>query len=279
MKPFSPSLCARRPAPDSAFTMIEIAMALAIIGFAMVAIIGVLPMGMDVQKNNRRETIVNQDANYLIEAIRNGARGLDDLTNYVIAITNDWKDYNVNNQLTGNAGNWWWTPTNSWLNSDFTLTNGDRIIGLLSEPKYIRLNGAGDYRSNYVTGYFRALSGAAFEKAPQDNQTVKDAAFSYRVVSDIVPYGAVRNTYYDSNSVQWNASMSANEIAARSNYSRVVDTLNHNLYDVRLLFRWPLLPGGKIGNGRQAYRLMVSGSMTNIPGAPTWFFLPQGFAQ
>src|SRR5438045_6761279 len=68
------------------FTMIEIALCLAIIGFALVAIIGILPAGMQVQKDNREDTIVNQDATYWMEAIRNGSVGLDDLTNYVDAI-------------------------------------------------------------------------------------------------------------------------------------------------------------------------------------------------
>ena len=60
--------------------MIEIAISLAIIGIALVAIIGVLPLGVNVQKDNREETIINQDATVLVEAIRNGARGADDLT-------------------------------------------------------------------------------------------------------------------------------------------------------------------------------------------------------
>ena len=38
--------------------MIEIALCLAIIGFALVAIIGILPAGMQVQKDNREDTIV-----------------------------------------------------------------------------------------------------------------------------------------------------------------------------------------------------------------------------
>src|SRR5438132_7162660 len=72
----------------SAFTMIEIAISLAVIGFALVAIIGILPTGMQVQKDNRQETIINQDATVILNAIKNGERGLDDLTNYVFAITN-----------------------------------------------------------------------------------------------------------------------------------------------------------------------------------------------
>ena len=68
---------------DSAFTMIEIAIALAVIAFALVAILQILPMGMEVQRDNRQETIVNQDGAYLIEAIRHGAQGIDDLADYV----------------------------------------------------------------------------------------------------------------------------------------------------------------------------------------------------
>src|SRR5581483_9765529 len=73
---------------EFAFTMIEIALCLAIIGFALVAIIGVLPTGMDVQKNNREETVIDQDATLWMDAIRNGAQAYDDLTNYIVAITN-----------------------------------------------------------------------------------------------------------------------------------------------------------------------------------------------
>ena len=73
--------------------MVEIAIALAVIGFALVAIIGVLPSGLEVQKDNREETNINQDAVYFMDAIRSGARGADDLTNYVVAITNFWATY------------------------------------------------------------------------------------------------------------------------------------------------------------------------------------------
>src|SRR3954447_15585413 len=76
-----------RGAPESGFTMIEIALSLGIVAFALIAIIGVLPSGMKVQRENREETIINQDGAYLLEAIRSGSRGVDDLTNYVESIT------------------------------------------------------------------------------------------------------------------------------------------------------------------------------------------------
>src|SRR5689334_7452834 len=64
----------------SGFTMVEIAISLAIIGIALVSIIGVLPIGLNTQRDNREETLINQDATVLLGAIRSGARGLDDLT-------------------------------------------------------------------------------------------------------------------------------------------------------------------------------------------------------
>src|SRR6266850_1734300 len=82
-----------------AFTMIEIAICLAVIGFALAAIIGVLPLGMNVQRENREGTVINQDATIFLEAISKGARGMDDLTNYVFAVTNNWVLFNANGSV------------------------------------------------------------------------------------------------------------------------------------------------------------------------------------
>jgi type II secretory pathway pseudopilin PulG len=74
---------------EAAFTMVEIAIALAVIAFALIAIIGILPTGLQVQRDNREETLVNQDARLLLEAIKTGGRDItSDLGRYVVA-TND----------------------------------------------------------------------------------------------------------------------------------------------------------------------------------------------
>lgn len=65
------------------FTMVEIAMAVAVIAFALVAIVGLLPLGMETQRDNREETIVNHDGTYLLDAIRGGGQYIDELTNFV----------------------------------------------------------------------------------------------------------------------------------------------------------------------------------------------------
>ena len=50
---------------ERAFTMVEIAICLAVIGFALAAIIGILPLGLSVQRENREETVINQDGNVI----------------------------------------------------------------------------------------------------------------------------------------------------------------------------------------------------------------------
>src|SRR5437016_7186299 len=90
LKWIPPAACQRPPAgggKNAAFTMVEIALCLGVIAFALVAIIGVLPTGLRVQRDNREDTIINQEGLLWVEAIRSGSRGLDYLTNYVDTIT------------------------------------------------------------------------------------------------------------------------------------------------------------------------------------------------
>jgi type II secretory pathway pseudopilin PulG len=248
-----------------AFTMLEIAISLAVIGFALVAILGVLPLGMNVQKENREETIINQDATVFLSAIRNGAQGMDDLTNYVLAITNYPTRFRSDGTVMTKYPPNWYTPTNS--SSGFALYNGYRIIGLLSTPKYITLNN-GDFYSNYVVAAVRSLSGPVSDKFPQNNAALQDLAFSYRMISEVIPFGT---DYHD--------------------HSWVSTNLQSNLHDVRLTFRWPLAQGAK-ATGRQVYRTLVGGSLqeTNEPGFPRpsqfvpspydlYFFNPGAYVQ
>src|SRR4051812_10490208 len=112
-----------------AFTMIEIAIAVDVIAFALVAIIGVLPAGLQVQKENREDTLLAQDGTYFMEAIRSGPTGLDELTNFVTKIDVGGVVYN-------------------------SFNNGAEVVGLLSTPD----------TTNIAT--VRAISGAISEKGP-----------------------------------------------------------------------------------------------------------------
>jgi hypothetical protein len=79
---------------------------------------------------------------------------------------------------------------------------------------------------------------------------MQDLAFSYRMTSEVVPYGT---NYYD---LSWTA--------ADTNYAKVVNNLNANLHDLRLLFRWPLRTQGKLGQGGQSFRTLVGGGLQEM---------------
>jgi type II secretory pathway pseudopilin PulG len=249
--------------------MVEIAISLAIIGFALVAIIGVLPIGMNVQKDNREETIINQEVTVFMDAIRDGAQGVDDLTNYVMAITN-WSTLCNANGISKRTDVYGYTLTNSTVNGalaspQFPLTSGSRIVGLLSTPKYDPSpNGNITYFSNHVVAYVRSLSGPANEKFPQNNSDVQDFAFSYLMTTEIVPYGT---NYVDPSWVTFPPGLSTNEAVIRSNYLAVANNLQANLHDVRLVFRWPLHSQGRSGRSGQSFRTLVGGQLmlTNEP--------------
>src|ERR1035437_10338312 len=119
--------------PDTAaFTMVEIAICLGIIGFALTSILLVLPLGMNTQRDNREETIINQDATVLLDAVRNGTHGANDLTNYVYAITNYQMKFPASGVPTPNVY--------GYINYPSYLTNGANIIGLMSTPEFTDLS-------------------------------------------------------------------------------------------------------------------------------------------
>jgi type II secretory pathway pseudopilin PulG len=252
--------------------MVEIAICLAIIGFALVAIIGVLPMGMNTQRDNREETIINQDATVFIEAIRNGAHGLDDLTNYVYAITNYWTYYADTN--TGSPGIAGYSYTGSSATAPYSssfINNGTNIIGLLSTPEFTDYFGnptnnlsMGGY-SNHVVAYVRSLSGPAVEKPPQPNDgTIRGDSFGYRILVVNAP------APFDMTTV-------ADEFGRVTN--AYLKQLALNLHELRLTFLWPQLPNGSVGPGRQTFRTLVAGQIvTNIvAGQKLYFYQSQNF--
>lgn len=263
----------RRPIGNSraAFTMMEVAISLAIIGFALVAIIGVLPWGMNTQRDNRQETIINQDATVLMEAIRNGAYGHDELTNFVYTITNYWTLFNADGSVKNFDVNGYDRFNARAFGNNLpkmALYSGTNIIGLLSTPEFTDpVSGAAltdpvgrDYYSNRVFAYVRSISGLAAEKPPQDNQIMREDTFSYRLT--VV-----------------NAPMPVNTNFPPTGFAR---QLAGNQRELRLNFAWALQPNGAVGANRQSYRSTVAGQLmeTNFYGAgghALYFYRPQNF--
>jgi type II secretory pathway pseudopilin PulG len=251
--------------------MMEIVLCLAIVGFALVSNLLVLPSGMNTQSQTREETIVGEDASVLLEAIRGGARGLDDLTNNVYAITNYYQFYNANGIPVPGIHTAGYTYSSASINngSDIPamhLTNGLRIIGLLSTPEYTAgesLPGPGGsllcgaalaytngltsfYTSNHVVAYVHSLSGLAVEKPPQNNQIMQGNAFSYRLLCVNAPMAMDPNLLQQPGLAQ--------ELAG-------------SLRELRILFQWPLTPNGVLAQNFhiQNFRATIGGQliMTN----------------
>jgi len=244
-----------------------------------VAIIGVLPLGMKVQRDNREETVIDQDASVILESLRNGVRQGYDLTNYVYAITNNWVLYDANmNQINQGTNGYQYDLASTFTGSgamfsnpttDIRLTNNLSIVGLLSTPEFLTLalfptNNLmmGGY-SNHVVAYVRALSGPAVEKPPQDNAILIGDSFTYRVRVINAPVATDTNLFGFS--------------AAQQTYNT---ELAANLHELSLSFFWPVEPNGSVGTGRQTQRTEISGIMiqTNIYGnEPLYYYQSQSF--
>ena len=258
------------------FTMIEIAISLGIIAFALVAVIGILPFGMGVQRENREETIINQDTSMLLDAIRNGDQGLDDLANYVLGITNTQTWYPATGRPTAPIV-YKYTKFNSWT---FSINPGAVIVGLLSTPKYVPVYQSSKqgqlpmfmgFYSNHVVATIRSMSGTASDKPPQNNPSVADMAFTYRVICEVVPYGT--GNWQAPYNFAWDPNPNWTNNGASVPLLRYANNLQADLYDLRLLFRWPALPNGALGSGRQAVRAVTAGPVAPLPPPP--YFNPQ----
>jgi hypothetical protein len=243
--------------------MVEIAICLAIIGIALVGIIGVLPIGMNTQRDTREETILNQDVATLIPIISRGLRGDDDLTNYVYAITNYWTLFDSTGKVLNSNTNGYTYATGTMLSQNppyyqsaaILLTNGANIVGLLSTPEYIAAdqpffnypafpvvtNNVLGYNvySNHIVAYVHALSGVASEKPPQDNQLMVNDAFTYRMLVVNAPV-AMDSSSYDApyNKQIWK-----------------------NQRELRLSFFYPVQPNGSVGPNQLTFRTTVAGTL------------------
>ena len=232
---------------QAAFTMVEIALCIAIIGFALVAIIGMLPTGLNVQRDNREDTIIRQDATYLLDAIRSGSRGMFDLTNYFEKVT-------ISNTVTRAAKAYTPKTTPEFFNRMAPTTNS--LIGVLTTPKFFL--GRNDV-TNVVTAQVQAMSGSAVEKPPS---TSRDVAFKYLLTSEVVPILSINTNLLDYSA----RTLTEDERNVRSNLLAQARGQIDSLYEIRLTFRWPLLPNGRTGGNKQVFRSTVGGILTsNVP--------------
>jgi hypothetical protein len=236
-----------------------------------------------------------------LEAIRNGSRGADDLTNYIYAITNYVTFYDDQGKVippaphvagyTYLASSYDGTPNTQYL------TNAMRIVGILSTPEYT--DGFGgppmsdifkqSFASNHVVAYVRSISGLAAEKPPQPSDSLLfQDTLTYRLFCVNAPMASyppplwVAQAYNEGDTVSyilngqttyWQA-VSAGQPSSppqpgdEPSYSvrwvrkAYLEQLARNLRELRLTFLWPQYPNGKLGPGRQTFRATIAGQLT-----------------
>ena len=246
---------------NAAFTMVEIALCLGVIAFALVAIIGVLPTGVRVQRDNREDTIINQEGLLLLEAIRSGSQGLDYLTNYFDTIT-------ISNSAPAVAV--FASPeARKNIPGAGLLTNGYQIVSLLTLPKYNQNRTF----TNHVFARVRAITGSAVEKS----QSARDIAFAYQVVSEVVPLSV-----HPPDTTNYLASpLSPEQILTRSNLWRVARHEGINFFELRLTLQGPVIPKGTnydVLGTPKTFRTLIAGSIPTRPGNATLVW-PSTFLQ
>lgn len=63
------------------FTLAEVVLAVAVVAFGLVAVLGVLPVGLNTTRDNRDETMIVQDVEFWMNGIRGGRLSMDALNN------------------------------------------------------------------------------------------------------------------------------------------------------------------------------------------------------
>jgi len=161
------------------------------------------------------------------------------------------------------------------------LTSGTNIIGLLSTPELIDTSYhatnnlySGGY-SNHIVAYVRSVSGLVADQSPQDNPTIVGNTFAYRI------YLANAAVPVDTNV------FSPVPAASSPLYPAYVNSqnLSQSLHEMRLTFRWPVLPNGSYANQGSSpltFRASVAGTLgTNgifvEPYTPLYFYQSQTF--
>lgn len=243
------------------FTMVEIAIALGVIGFALVAIIGILPAGLEVQRDNRSETIINQDATLWLTAISSGAMEMESLPHYVENISLIERNPVDNSIVSSNR----WALQGSGNPATSFYQTGADIIGLITWAA-----GAPDRE---VRVQATAFSGSAAEKELDPKK--RELAFSYlmRVVIDpkrdpesdlddtALPFAAVTGEM-----VQPEEHFGYSEVA--SPYPDAV-----SLTEIRLTFSYPFIGESKTPPRSQTFRTSVARQVVNDPITSVFFFL------
>lgn len=286
--------------------MIELALCIGIIAFAMVAIMGVLPLGLSVQKQNREDTIIDQEGQQWINILKNGQGGWGDLTNYLDYVLVDHQQLNGIGGGAGPAVYGFRGPffSDTVPKPNVLLTNANHIVGLLSVPTFEADSGV--VYSNRVLAVVRSISGSQnsqVRRSLSDTAALAESqsqdAFRYQIEVELTPAATVPSldmTYTNPSftnlstleSIQSGGWLNAyrldpdkvGQYFKSGGVNRAdTDPLAATLYDLRLTFRWPVFKVGedyRVGPGIRSFRTQVTGRpvfslyQTNKPSSVYW---------
>ena len=265
------------------FTLLEIAVCLGVIGFAIVAVLGVLPTGLNVQRDTRERTVVLQDARYFMETLRRGATGTNDLAQYVAYV---WG-------VSANGGSF-------QVESNYFGNDAD-VVRLMSRPK-VSLDalamerywgnsprlalGSTDRNFLHTVALVRSLAGPASEKGP--NADPDRLAFYYLLKVEVAQVTSIApNSIITENTRQQGQSYTIDQRETKET-GQTLYHLEQDLYEVRVTAMWPAVPGDytpaykptAAPRNQVAIRTFVSGQLniaTNLAGAREFVFKPQRF--
>jgi Flp pilus assembly pilin Flp len=287
---------------EGAFTMVEVAIALGVIAIALVAIIGVMPTGLQVQRENRQDTLLNQDGLLLVETLRSGRDvfnrqtpvssmapdrmdSLWYLTNHVLAVTVtnvvDGAILYLNPLLVPDGRLLPFGRLREPYQTRPILTNGLHILGLLGRPRLeVRNNTA---VTNYVAALMRSVSGPA-----SDQGTVgRELAFTYIVTSELTPLGNFPASWIDYSA----PGLSPEEVLVRSNRFMIALNQSGNFFELRLSLAGPAFERRRNNETRwesfrdpKVFRTVLTGrnfsySVMDDPRFVVSYVLPGGFAR
>jgi hypothetical protein len=265
---------------EAAFTLTELALCIAVVGIALVAIVGVLPTGLTVQRQNREDTLVTEDAKFLIETLRNGSLNVADLTNYVEQVT--WIRHLPNGTRLTNQ--FFGLHSQDRGAGDLLILDPIEVVTLLSLPREELMNPGQTpplFATNVVQAVFRSF-GSAFSEKPylepggtRPAPSRLDTAFRYRVTVSSRPTSA-RPVFL---------AQSGTNTVERSLQQRQQMLMEGSLHEMVLQFQWPVYRVGnewRTGNNQRVFRTQVHGRRQQVVtrfsqmGSPMTRFMPGG---
>ncbi len=246
----------RRQFRAAGFTMAEVVLALAVVAFGLIAVLGVLPIGLNTNRDNRDETIIKHDVEFWMNAIRGGRLSMDAF-NHV-----EWVEmhaggnvYRAEYAALARDGN----PENASLWPAFVDDAGNAGLPPLA--------------------YRGTLKQASWRKDVLGWLSVPDRGTTHGVVkkyAKIRPLGStLMNRLQGLRGVTADGQVDYLHEAGDRAFSYLIETrvkmIEPNFWEIKLIARWPIIEEGetvdkiKAGHGRRTFT-----SYINAPLERAW---------